>query len=103
MTVAIAPRGRYLHTSGTGPEGLKLGGSQYLLYEIMRLSLIEGATVFNLGGVSDPQSGLAMYKRHFGSDCWQSESAAFYLGSGLRLIAWRAAQASQIRRRIKQV
>jgi hypothetical protein len=99
MTVAIARRGRYLHTSGTSAEGMKIGASHYLLYEIMRVSLVEGATLFNLGGVSDPHSGLAMYKRHFGCDRWKSESAEFYVGSGLRRVAWRAAQLMQARRR----
>ena len=44
MSVAVAPRGRYLHTSGTNPEGMKTGASHYLLYEIMRVSMAEGAT-----------------------------------------------------------
>jgi hypothetical protein len=99
MTVAIAPRGRYLHTSGTSQEGMKIGASHYLLYEIMRASLVEGATLFNLGGVSDPGSGLAMYKRHFGCVCWESESAEFYVGSGLRRVAWRVAHLMQAGRR----
>jgi hypothetical protein len=50
----------------------------------MRVSIAEGATLFNLGGVSDPDSGLAQYKRHFGSDCWESEAAEFYVGSSWR-------------------
>ena len=91
MSLAIAPRGRYLHTSGTSPEGMKSGASHYLLYEIMRVSIAEGATLLNLGGVSDPDSGLAQYKRHFGSDCWESEAAQFYVGSGLRRVAWNSA------------
>ena len=73
ISMAIAPTGRYLHTSGTSAEGMKIGASHYLLYEIMRVSLAEGATLLNLGGVSDPHSGLAEYKRQFGCDCWESE------------------------------
>ena len=100
ISMAIAPRGRYLQTSGTSPEGMKMGASHYLVYEIMRLSLVEGATLLNLGGVSDPHSGLAEYKRHFGCDCWESESAEFYVGSGLRRVASNVAHLMQSRLKI---
>jgi hypothetical protein len=100
ISMAIAPRGRYLHTSGTSPEGMKIGASHYLLYEIMRVSLLEGAILLNLGGVSDPHSGLAEYKRHFGCDCWESESAEFYVGGSLRRVAWKVAHLMQARLKV---
>jgi hypothetical protein len=77
-----------------------MGTSHYLVYEIMRVSLVEGATLLNLGGVSDPHSGLAEYKRHFGCDCWESESAEFYVGSGLRRVASNVAHLMQARLKI---
>jgi lipid II:glycine glycyltransferase (peptidoglycan interpeptide bridge formation enzyme) len=100
MTVADAPQGAYLHTSGTSAEGMASGASHFLLYEIMLAKQKAGVAIFNLGGVRDMESGLAQYKRHFGADSVALEAAEFSTGGLLqKLILRSVATARAFRRR----
>lgn len=83
-TVAYAQGGRYLHTSGTSPEGMKMGASHFLVHELMKDAKKAGCSVFNLGGTFDLDSGLAQYKKHFGARSVESQSAQFFVGGSLR-------------------
>jgi hypothetical protein len=84
MMVAKSARGAYLCTSGTSPRGMAVGASHFLIHEIALTSRREGAIIFNLGGVTDLNSGLAQYKRHFGAEGVSLEAAEFYVGSPWR-------------------
>ncbi len=87
MTVAEASAGGYLHTAGTSPAGMRIGASHFLLYEILKACRQGGGRIFNLGGVSDLSSGLALYKRHFGAFPVTLEAAEFDVGSAWRRLA----------------
>lgn len=80
MVVLRAPRGGYLHSSGTDPEGMKIGASHYLNFQIARILQSENCELYNLGGCADPKSGLGAYKAHFGSRSVTLEAADFYVG-----------------------
>jgi hypothetical protein len=77
MSVAHSAGSGYLHTSGTSPAGMTLGASHFLLYEILKAMQRRGAASFNMGGVPDPESGLAKYKQHFGATYVALERAEF--------------------------
>jgi hypothetical protein len=102
MTVACSKLGGYLHTAGTAPVGMENGASHFLLYEILKATQARGATVFNMGGVGDQDSGLAKYKKHFGAYCVPLEAADFYVGNALnRLLSTSAGSAKNILRRLR--
>ncbi len=84
MLVAQAVRGAYLQSSGTSPAGMDTGASHFLLYEILSRLQLDGVDVFNLGGVDNIDSGLALFKSHFGATPILLESAEFYLGGYIR-------------------
>ncbi len=86
MMVASAKSGGYLHTSGTSPNGMAIGASHYLIYRILLAAQERGASVFNLGGVTDSASTLADYKRYFGAETVALEAAEFYMGNALNRI-----------------
>jgi len=81
MMVAQASAGAYLYTSGTSPTGMGIGASHFLVHEIAQICQREGARVFNLGGVTDVNSGLGQYKRYFGAEMVKLEAAEFYVGN----------------------
>ncbi|MBZ5580678.1 MAG: GNAT family N-acetyltransferase [Acidobacteriia bacterium] len=109
MTVAESSGGGYLHTAGTSPEGMRIGASHFLLYEILKACRQNGGRIFNLGGVSDLSSGLALYKRHFGAHPVTLEAAEFDVGAAWRRVVrisagklrdWAARENWRWRRRI---
>jgi hypothetical protein len=83
IAVACAPRAFYLHSSGTSPAGMAAGASQFLMYEIMKAGQAANLSKFNLGGVSEPNSGLWQYKQRFGAEVIRLEVAEFYTGNVL--------------------
>jgi hypothetical protein len=83
MLVAQAVRGAYLQSSGTSPAGMDTGASHFLLYEIMSRLQLDGVDVFNLGGVDNIDSGLALFKSHFGASATSLEAAGFYVGGAM--------------------
>jgi Acetyltransferase (GNAT) domain len=89
MMVARSALGAYLYTSGTSPSGMLIGASHFLIHAIAVTSRREGARIFNLGGATNLNSGLAQYKRHFGAEGIALEAAEFYVGS-----PWRRALGS---------
>jgi hypothetical protein len=89
IMVARSAQGAYLHSAGTSPRGMEIGASHFLIHGIAVTSRSEGALVFNLGGVSDLDSGLAQYKRSFGTEDVALEAAEFYVGT-----SWRRAVGS---------
>lgn len=95
MTVAIARNAGYLHTAGTSPTGMASGASHFLLYEILKSTQARGAAFFNMGGVGDPESGLAKYKRYFGAEAVALESASFDLSTPLNKLLNQSARAAQ--------
>lgn len=102
MTVAWSRLGGYLHTSGTSPVGMEKGASHFLLYEILKATQARGATVFNMGGAGDQESGLAKYKKHFGTHCIPLEAADFYVGNTLnRLLSTSAGVTRNVLRRLR--
>jgi hypothetical protein len=68
MTVAWARDAGYLHTAGTNAAGRMLGASHFLVYEVLKATQARGGRLFNMGGVSDVNSGLAEYKKYFGAE-----------------------------------
>jgi hypothetical protein len=83
IMVACSAQARYLYTSGTSPAGMDIGASHFLVYGIMQAGQAEGATVFNLGGTADLNSGLGQYKSGFGAEIVRLETAEFYTGNAL--------------------
>jgi hypothetical protein len=82
--VLIAGHGAYLHSAGSSPEGMQVGGSQLLQHRIAEHLRSRGIVSFNLGGASESQAGLAQFKSHFGTRRVSLEAAQAYLGSSLR-------------------
>jgi hypothetical protein len=92
-TILRAARGAYYHTAGNHPDGLALGASHFMLYEIATALAAEGVTLFNLGGTSPANEGLVRFKTRFGARVVPLEAASFYVGGSLRghlIAAWRA-------------
>jgi lipid II:glycine glycyltransferase (peptidoglycan interpeptide bridge formation enzyme) len=67
ILVLQSARGGYYHSAGTSPEGLLCGASHALVYDIAAALQAEAKWQFNLGGVSEPGSGLEQFKRGFGA------------------------------------
>jgi hypothetical protein len=93
IVVLRAPRGSYLHGSGTDPEGMKIGASHFLNFQIATTLQAENANIYNLGGASQREEGLWDYKSRFGSRQIDLEAAECYLGPRWRrrlsdAIAW---------------
>jgi len=76
--------GAYYHTAGNHPDGLTLGTSHLLLYEISRRLTSEGAAEFNFGGTQPTNEGLVRFKTRFGTRRVDLEAASFDLGSRWR-------------------
>lgn len=81
ILVLKAPRGAYTHSSGTLPEGRERSAAHFLRYEMSRLLQEDGLDILYMGGVQDPDSGLAEYKRGFGADVRRLEKVRSFLGS----------------------
>jgi RimJ/RimL family protein N-acetyltransferase len=84
VIVMRAEQGGYLHASGTHPDGMSIGASHFLNYEIARILQSEGCAIYNLSGASKEDSGLTRYKAGFGARIIPLETAQAYLGSVLQ-------------------
>jgi len=84
VLVLRAEKGAYYQSAGTSPEGMACGASHFLVNEIASALQREGAELFNLGGASEDESGLARFKSGFGGTRVELEAAEFYLGSPIR-------------------
>jgi len=82
--VLSSDRGAYDHTSGTCPEGMACGASQFLIFEIARHLQEQAFNVFNLGGVSEVNPGLHEFKAGFGSARRPLAAVEFDLQTGLQ-------------------
>ena len=78
--VLLAPRGGYLQSTGSDAEGMKIGASTFLNFQIAKTLQAEGHAVYNLGGCTDAQAGLKAYKAHFGGRAANMEAAEFFVG-----------------------
>jgi ribosomal protein S18 acetylase RimI-like enzyme len=76
-----APRGAYLHASGTSQEGMKIGASHFLNFQIASTLQAENCELYNLGGASSRERGLWDYKTHFGARRIDLEAVECYLGA----------------------
>jgi hypothetical protein len=83
-SVLRSKTGAYYHTAGNHPDGLALGASHLLLYEISRRLTEEGAAEFNFGGTQPANEGLVRFKTRFGTRRVDLEAASFDLGGRLR-------------------
>ena len=79
VLVLRAPNGGYSHSTGTSPEGMSVGASQFLLHNVALRLRAEGARVFNLGG-ADEGSSLAEFKEGFGASRVPLQSARCHIG-----------------------
>jgi len=75
-----APNGAYLYSSGTGPEGMKIGASHFLNFQIAKSLQDENCDIYNLGGATSEERGLWDYKTHFGTRRIDLEAVECYLG-----------------------
>jgi len=82
--ILLASKGAYGHSIGTSTDGRRCGASHFLEYEIAMALQAEGMEVFNLGGTSDHQPGLANFKAGFGAKGIELQRAQFYLGTKLK-------------------
>lgn len=80
IAVLLAPRGGYLQSSGADAEGMKIGASHFLNFQIAKALQTEGRDVYNFGGCTDEQAGLKAYKAHFGGRVIDLEAAEFFVG-----------------------
>jgi len=83
-TVLRSKSSAYYHTAGNHPDGLAVGASHFLLYEIAAELSRESATEFNLGGTHPSNEGLVRFKTRFGARPVDLEAASFYLGGKIR-------------------
>jgi hypothetical protein len=84
ILILRSPRGAYYHSAGTCPEGMALGASHFLIWQVAETLRSEGVEQFNLGGADASNPGLERFKKGFGAQEIHLESAAFYLASPLR-------------------
>ncbi len=64
--ILLSDKGGYNHTQGTRPDGMNVGAAQFLIHAIAQSLAADGATLFNIGGTDDPESGLTKFKSGFG-------------------------------------
>jgi hypothetical protein len=94
ILVLLAGEGAYYHSAGTSPEGMKIGASHWLVYEIAGVLRASGARGFILGGVSERGSGREQFKSGFGARRVDLEAVTVvteggmrrWLGTGARLL-----------------
>jgi Acetyltransferase (GNAT) domain len=83
LLVLQAPSGAYYQSAGTSPEGMGLGASHFLVYQVASRLKSEGLSVFNLGGAAK-DSSLARFKSGFGATSVPLQQVSCYLGAGWR-------------------
>ena len=81
VLVLKAEKGAYYQSAGTSPEGMKIGASHFLIYNIAEALQKESMELFNLGGAYESKSGLQRFKSGFGATEVKLEAAQFFLGS----------------------
>jgi hypothetical protein len=94
ILVLHSARGGYYHSAGTSPEGMSCGASHLLVHDIAVTLHAEGKWQFNLGGVSEPGSGLEQFKRGFGArgidlqavQCSTARRFTRWLGTGATIL-----------------
>ncbi|HKM55385.1 MAG TPA: GNAT family N-acetyltransferase [Isosphaeraceae bacterium] len=82
--VLLSSCGAYYHTSGTCPDGMECGASQFLIFETARHLQGRGFGAFNLGGVSGANPGLHEFKAGFGAIRRPLAAVEFDLQTGLQ-------------------
>ena len=91
ILVLKAREGAYYHSAGTSPEGMRLGASQLLVFEVASRLAAEGLSVFNLGGAEPSSEGLYRFKVGFGTAPQPLEAASYRMsGTVRRGILWLA-------------
>lgn len=89
--------GAYYHSAGTSPEGMRLGASQLLIFEVATRLGAEGLSVFNLGGAEPINEGLYRFKVGFGTGARELEAASYQVGSAVRRgVLWLAESARAV-------
>ena len=83
MLVIRAERGAYFHSAGTGPEGLTVGASHVLFFEIARQLQEQALEIAYLGGADSQCPGLHRFKGDFGATAVPLEAVECYLGHRL--------------------
>ena len=101
ILVLLCSQGAYYHTAGTSPRGMALGASHFLINEIARELSERSLQKFNLGGVDDPDGGLARFKSGFGSTRIALEAAEFFFGS--RSQQWLGTASQWLKERCQMV
>jgi len=108
--VLRSPKGAYGHSTGTSPDGMNIGASHYLINTIAERLRAEGVPALDFGAAEEG-SGLARFKRGFGTSPVHLPSAVCYVGPRWRRKAYRAlesvrseqrALASSLQRRISR-
>jgi hypothetical protein len=93
MLVLRARRGGYDQSSGSAPEGMQVGASHFLIFSTAVRLKNAGATVFNLGGAREAETGLRSFKSYFGAKTVDLELVIAEPAGLLRRAAIRAAAA----------
>ena len=84
ILVLKASDGAYYHSAGTSPDGMRLGASQLLIFDVATRLAAEGLSVFNLGGAEPANEGLYRFKIGFGTNAQELEAASYQVGSAVR-------------------
>ena len=84
ILVLKAADGAYYHSAGTSPEGMRLGASQLLIFDVATRLAGEGLAVFNLGGAEPSSEGLYRFKVGFGTSTQELEAATYQVGGVVR-------------------
>jgi len=69
--------GAYYLSTGSSPDGLKLGSSPFLTWQIASILQQEGIRLFNLGGTGADNPGLRRFKAGFGAREVELQAATF--------------------------
>jgi len=81
----------YFQSAGTSPQGMHIGASHFLVYEVCRELFRQGVRTFNLGGATEGSS-LAGFKAGFGAAEVILYECACYVGPVWRQRVRRAFQ-----------
>jgi lipid II:glycine glycyltransferase (peptidoglycan interpeptide bridge formation enzyme) len=84
VLVLKSEAGGYYQSAGTSPEGMALGASHFLIWEVAQTLKDDGLQVFNLGGAEPENAGLQRFKRGFGAREVRLEAAVFSMVSSLK-------------------
>jgi hypothetical protein len=95
ILVLLSRDAGYYHSAGTSAEGMACGASHVLVHDIAMALQAASKQQFNLGGVSEPGSGLDQFKRGFGSR--RVELDAVHCSTAGRLTRWIGVGVSALR------